>query len=403
MPVRPSNAPPWMRNESAWLPPSPIVVEDLASGTAQGTLPWSWYSDPELLRREQERIFRHGWQYAGPAEHAAEPGDFFTCSVGDIPVVVTRDRDGELHALLNVCRHRGSLVAQGRGNRATLQCPYHAWTYELDGRLRSAPRGPELELDGICLRELAVEAWGPLLFVHPEADPPPLADTLGPLPELLASGGIELDLLRVRRRSEFELACNWKIAVENYLECYHCAVAHPGFSQVVDVSPDAYKLETHALGSSQFGPSRNGGGPVEGQFHWLWPATRSTRCPAPRTSRPGRRAARRRADKRASSTTSSPRRSRTRRSRSCSPSTTRSGARTARSSSRSRQASAPGCSTRAVSCPRARSCWPISSRSCERHSPESRPADRSRSLCSPPAAAEASPRPRASSAPGARP
>ena len=110
---------------------------------------------------------------------------------------------------------------------------------QLDGRLRSAPRGPELELDGICLRELAVEAWGPLLFVHPEAEPPPLADALGPLPELLASGGIELDLLRVRRRAEFELACNWKIAVENYLECYHCAVAHPGFSQVVDVSPDA--------------------------------------------------------------------------------------------------------------------------------------------------------------------
>ena len=256
-------------------------MASLASRTAQGTLPWSWYSDPELLRREQERIFRHGWQYAGPAEHAAQPGDFFTSAVADVPVVVTRDRDGELHALLNVCRHRGSLVASGRGNRATLQCPYHAWTYELDGRLRSAPRGPELELAGICLRELAIEAWGPLLFVHPDAEPPPLAETLGPLPELLAAGGIELEQLRFRRRGEFELACNWKIAVENYLECYHCAVAHPGFSQVVDVSPDAYRLETHALGSSQFGPSRNGGGPVEGQFHWLWPATKVYALPGP--------------------------------------------------------------------------------------------------------------------------
>ena len=201
--------------------------------------------------------------------------------VGDVPVVVTRDRAGGLHALLNVCRHRGSLVAQGRGNRATLQCPYHAWTYELDGRLRSAPRGPELELDGIGLRELAVEAWGPLLFVHPEREAAPLAETLGPLPELLAAGGIELERLRFRRRGEFELACNWKIAVENYLECYHCAVAHPGFSQVVDVSPDAYRLETHRLGSSQFGPSRNGSGPVEGQFHWLWPATKVYALPGP--------------------------------------------------------------------------------------------------------------------------
>jgi phenylpropionate dioxygenase-like ring-hydroxylating dioxygenase large terminal subunit len=103
-------------------------VPGLASGTTQGALPWSWYSDPELLRREQERIFQRGWQYAGPAEHAGERGDYFTCSIGDVPVVVTRDRAGELHALLNVCRHRGSIVAEGRGNRETLQCRYHAWT-----------------------------------------------------------------------------------------------------------------------------------------------------------------------------------------------------------------------------------------------------------------------------------
>jgi choline monooxygenase len=256
----------------------------LASRTAQGTLPWSWYSDPELLRLEQERIFRRGWQYAGPAEHAARPGDFFTCNVGDVPVVVTRDRDGVLHALLNVCRHRGSIVAEGRGNRETLQCRYHAWTYGLDGRLRAAPRAkqePGLDLDGVGLRELAVETLGPLLFVHPDAGTPPLATTLGPVPELLLGGGIGLAELRFRRRSEFELACNWKIAIENYLECYHCAVAHPGFSAVVDVSPDAYRLETHALGSSQFGRTKNGDGPVEGQFHWLWPATKVYALPGP--------------------------------------------------------------------------------------------------------------------------
>jgi phenylpropionate dioxygenase-like ring-hydroxylating dioxygenase large terminal subunit len=259
-------------------------VPGLASGTTQGTLPWSWYSDSERLRHEQELIFQRGWQYAGPLEHAAEPGDFFTCSVGDVPVVITRDRAGELHALLNVCRHRGSIVAEGRGNRETLQCRYHAWTYGLDGNLRAVPRAreePGFDSDGIALRELAVEAWGPLLFVHTDRDAPPLAETLGPLPELLASGGIELDRLRFHRRSEFELACNWKIAVENYLECYHCAVAHPGFSAVVDVSPGAYRLETHALGSSQFGPTKRGAGPVEGQFHWLWPVTKVYALPGP--------------------------------------------------------------------------------------------------------------------------
>jgi phenylpropionate dioxygenase-like ring-hydroxylating dioxygenase large terminal subunit len=256
----------------------------LASGTAQGTLPWSWYSDADLLRLEQERIFRRGWQYVGPAEHAAEPGDYFTCRIGDVPVVVTRDRLGELHALLNVCRHRGSIVAQGRGNRETLQCPYHAWTYGLDGRLRAAPRAnrePGLDTDNIALRELRVESWGPLLFVNADENAAPLAGTLGPVPELVAAAGIEPDSLRFRRRGEFELSCNWKIAIENYLECYHCAVAHPGFSAVVDVSPDAYTLDTHELGSSQFGPTKRGEGAVEGQFHWLWPTTKVYALPGP--------------------------------------------------------------------------------------------------------------------------
>ena len=256
----------------------------LASGTAKGTpatLPWSWYSDPELLRLEQERIFRRGWQYAGPAEHAAAPGDFFTCSVGDVPVVVTRDREGTLHALLNVCRHRGSLVAEGRGNRETLQCPYHAWTYGLDGRLRAAPRAAEVDVEGIALADLSVDVWGPLVFVNADPSPAPLAELLGPVPQLLADGGIDVGALRLRRHGEYELACNWKIAVENYLECYHCAVAHPGFTAVVDVSPEKYRLETFALGSSQFGPTKNGAGPVEGQFHWLWPVTKLYALPGP--------------------------------------------------------------------------------------------------------------------------
>ena len=259
----------------------------LASGTAQATLPWSWYSEPDLLRREQERIFRRAWQYAGPTEHAASPGDYFTCRVGDVPVIVVRDRYGELHAFLNVCRHRGSIVIEGRGNRETLQCRYHAWTYGLDGRLRAAPRAKQergFEIDDICLHELAIEGWGPLLFVSTDPDAQPLVETLGPLPELVAEGGIDIERLRFRHRSEAELGCNWKIAIENYLECYHCPVAHPGFSAVVDVSPDAYRLETHERSSSQFGPLRPGceGGEItEGQFHWIWPVTKLYAMPGP--------------------------------------------------------------------------------------------------------------------------
>jgi len=177
-------------------------VPSSPAGSAQATLPWSWYFDPELLLREQERIFGHGWQYAGPAELSPSP----------------------------------------------------------PGR---------------------TERWGPLVFANADADAPPLAETLGPLPGLVAAAGIDVESLRFRRRCEFELACNWKIAVENYLECYHCPTAHPGFSAVVDVSPDAYRLETHELTSSQFGPTKDGSGPVEGQFHWVWPATKVYALPGP--------------------------------------------------------------------------------------------------------------------------
>jgi phenylpropionate dioxygenase-like ring-hydroxylating dioxygenase large terminal subunit len=256
----------------------------LASGTAQGTLPWSWYSDPQTLPLEQERIFRRGWQYVGPVEQAAQQGEYFTSRIGDVPVLVARGRDEQLRAFLNVCRHRGAVLVEGRGRRETLQCHYHAWTYDLEGRLRTAPRSerePGLETDGICLLELGVETWGPLVFVNPDTESRPLSETLGPVPEHMANGGIDVDSLRFYRRTELEVACNWKIAVENYLECYHCPTAHPGFSAVVDVRPDAYRLETHALSSSQFGPTKNGTGPVEGQFHWLWPVTKLYALPGP--------------------------------------------------------------------------------------------------------------------------
>jgi choline monooxygenase len=214
----------------------------------------------------------------------SEPGDYFATKAGTIPVVLVRDKDGELKGFVNVCRHRGHVVMQGSGHRETLQCPYHAWTYGLDGCLLKAPRSerePGFDGDNYSLFPVQVDTWGPFIFVNVDLEADSLAETLGVLPETVAETGIDLDSLKFHHRGEYVIEANWKIAVENYLECYHCAVAHPGFSQVVDVSPGAYKLETHALGSSQFGPSRNGSGPVEGQFHWLWPATKVYALPGP--------------------------------------------------------------------------------------------------------------------------
>ena len=149
------------------------------------TLPFDWYSDPAVLRLERERIFRHTWQYAGRADQVAEPGAFFTCDAGGMPVVVVRGKEGELRAFLNVCRHRGSLVCEGEGRRETLQCPYHAWTYDLDGSLRNAPRGdsePGFDRENLGRVPGAVDTGGPVGFVHPAPAAAPLAAHRGGQP-----------------------------------------------------------------------------------------------------------------------------------------------------------------------------------------------------------------------------
>lgn len=249
------------------------------------TLPWDWYTDPAVAEREREAIFRRSWQYVGHQGRlpAADGPGAFSSRAGDIPVVVTRDRDGTLRAFLNVCRHRGSVVLEGESARATLQCPYHAWTYGLDGRLVRAPRAErEADFDAasVMLVPAAVESWGPFVFVNLDPDPPPLAGTLGRAPELVAEAGVDVAALRFHHRSDLSLAANWKAVCENYLECYHCPTAHPGFAALVDTREDAYELVEageHVL--AQIGTVLAGGtapfdprGEVEhGVFVFVWP------------------------------------------------------------------------------------------------------------------------------------
>jgi choline monooxygenase len=185
-----------------------------------------------------------------------------------VPLVITLDDEGELRAFVNVCRHRGAIVATDAQRRGTLQCPYHAWTYGLDGRLRAAPRGADdPALDPACLGlvPVSVGTWGPFVFANPDPGAEPLAEALGDLPEVVAEHGLDIDTLRFRRRVRYQLNANWKIALENFLECYHCSVNHPRLVDVIDER--RLELRTRGLRTSQFAPihprSLEGRGPID--------------------------------------------------------------------------------------------------------------------------------------------
>src|SRR5262245_40091448 len=226
------------------------LARDLDAGIS---LPASWYTDPAVAALERDRIFRRGWQYVTRLETLARVGDFVTATVADVPVVLVRSEKG-LGAFINVCRHRRHEVVSGAGNRRTLQCPYHAWTYDLDGSLRAAPRSQNeagFDPKDYPLLPVALDTWGPFVFVNLDAGALPLARHLGELPAIVAGSGLALDGLAFHGREEWQAEANWKVMIENFLECYHCPIQHPGFSTVVDVDEESYTLAAHGWFSSQ--------------------------------------------------------------------------------------------------------------------------------------------------------
>lgn len=257
------------------------LAESLEAGY---TLPAEWYTSPAMSDRERDRVFHRCWQYAGLTSQLSKPGDFLTYRAGDVPILVVRGQDGALRAFANVCRHRGSeLVLAPSGNRKSIQCHYHAWTYNLDGSLRAAPGSkhePGFDPLQCALWSVPMELWGPFIFVNPDRGARPLAETLGELPSLVAVMGIDLDGLRCREQREYDTVANWKVVVENYLECYHCPTAHPGFSSVIDLNE--YEVEEHEYFSVKGGPvkqsAKDGQGAFavvgdvdRGLYAYLWP------------------------------------------------------------------------------------------------------------------------------------
>jgi Rieske 2Fe-2S family protein len=207
------------------------------------TLPGRYFHDPAIYSREQERIFGDLWICVGRADALPGSGDFMTVELSDESVIVMRGRDGALRAFLNVCRHRGArLCLEHTGNTGpALQCPYHAWSYSLDGRLVGAPniaRDESLEREKLGLFPVALEIWEGLIWLSLADNPGTVRDQLEPA--LRARfGDLEkferygIGNLAVGTSITYDIAANWKLVVENFMECYHCAPVHPELTRLL--------------------------------------------------------------------------------------------------------------------------------------------------------------------------
>lgn len=259
--------------------PIPTPAERLLAGydpaaplAAAHTPPSGWYIDPEFALLERERVFGSTWQMVARLDQLSNPGDFVTADVAGEPVVVIRD--GELRGFYNVCRHHAARVMTGAGCTRALHCPYHGWTYNLDGSLRSAPGfsgAVDFETAGHGLRPLRVETWAQWAFVCLDPEAPPLADHLGTLGERITQLGIRD--LAFHQRVSYDLDCNWKVYVDNYLDGgYHVPFLHRELSGALNTR--GYQVENAERGCVQSCPTSDPdsvrGGDTAWYF-WLYP------------------------------------------------------------------------------------------------------------------------------------
>ena len=198
------------------------------------TLPQRYFTSAEIFAEERARIFSHHWLLVGHESQVAQPGDYFVQDVADESVIIARDREGVVRAHYNVCRHRGTrLCEEERGHAAAIQCPYHAWTYSLDGRLVGSPHMDEVrgfKREEYSLLPVKLGVWEGFIFVNLDVGATSLKEWFAPLQGKFSEWN--LAALKSARRVEYDVKANWKLMFENYSECYHCPGVHPMLSKV---------------------------------------------------------------------------------------------------------------------------------------------------------------------------
>ncbi len=267
-------------------PAARALAQRLAAGSA---LPTQWYSDPDIFAAELERIHRRAWHFATQLGELPGPGSVCVRRVAGVPIVLTRDAEGAVRGFLNICRHRGHPVVLEKGACKLLQCAYHGWTYELDGRLHRAPRAeadPSFDGSRLGLVPVQTHVWGPMLWVNLDLHAPSFPEWIAGMPEMLSARGLDVTRHALGFENEWSIRANWKVFQDNTIECYHCPTSHPELARALEMNPRKQEM---AIGGRYWIhhriPFRRGvppgityappasGGEWNYYYHWVFPTT----------------------------------------------------------------------------------------------------------------------------------
>ena len=274
--------------------PSPSDIERVSKGfdpdpARSYSLRAEAYTDRTWSDFETDAIFKRSWQWVCHVEKLREPGSYYTTEIAGQPICLVRDQQGQLRGFYNVCKHRAHQLLSGEGQTRLIMCPYHAWSYDLTGQLRAAPSTDHMkdfDAGKICLDRIQVEEFSGFVYVNLDPEAAPLAEVSGDLAKEMAHWAPDVERLTFAHRLTYDIKSNWKNIIDNFLECYHCPVAHKDFCTLVDM--DTYRVTTHGIYSSHMaeaGKTANQAWSVDQAtvkdhaVWWLWPNTCIMRYP----------------------------------------------------------------------------------------------------------------------------
>lgn len=227
-----------------------------ANSAQSHTLPARFYQSEDIYQQEIASIFYRQWWYAGHISQLARSGNYLTTKIHDQNIFVVRDRSGELNGFHNVCQHRGHELLNGSGRTNLIVCPYHAWSYDLNGELRGARNTehlPNFKKCDFALKPVRVETFCGLIFINIDQNAEPLNEQAAELAREIRDYCPDIDTLQFVQRDTYHVASNWKVMIDNFLECYHCATAHRDFVDLVDMK--SYRSKANGIYSSHISNS----------------------------------------------------------------------------------------------------------------------------------------------------